>query len=327
MFTNQTTQKTFYLSAALIIISIFFSLISCTKEPDKKYLIGTINPNTKLAPVLDNFKKGMIEHGYIEGENTTYIDSAGGKDIDSALRDFQQRKVDLVLAIATPPIKKALEALRKSGIPVVGSSFDPVRGGVVKSLIYKKENITGIKIGGSVQKTLEWLLLIAPNIKQVFVPIKFDTSAAELSLSDLKEIAEKLEVELLVSEVETLQDLQKSLSSMPEDIDAVFIPHSIFVISNIDTVLETCAKRKLPSASGGGLYRHGVSISYGHNFSRAGGQLSLLAHKVLQGTPAFSLPFETANFQLGINLDTAKQIGLDIPYYYLSQADTIDIKK
>jgi len=326
MRNNKTTRPIFHLLSSLLITTIFLSLVSCTKAPEKHYLIGTINPNTKLIPALDNFKKEMIKHRYIEGKNVTYIDSAGGKDTSSALRDFQEKKVDLVLTMTTPPMKMALETLIESGIPIVGSSFDPVRGGVVKNLVYKKENITGIKTGGSVQKALEWLLLIVPDIKQVFVPIKFDTPAAMLSLSDLKEAALKLDVELLVSEVETLEDLQKSLSSIPEEIDAVFVLHSIFLVSNLDTVLATCTKRKLPSVAAGGLYRQGITISYGHNFSDTGIRLSRLAHKVLQGTPAFSLPFGTADFSLGINLQTAKSIDLDIPFYYLSQADTIDIK-
>ena len=319
---NITDKSCFLLSVSLL-ICIFLSIISCAKEPEKKYLIGTINPNPKLAATLAKFKKAMTEHGYIEGENVTYIDSAGGKGIDSALKDFQEKKVDLVLTITTPAMKKSVEALRESGIPVVGLSYDPVSGGVVKSLIYKKENVTGIKVGGSVPKALEWLLLIVPDIRHIFVPVKLDTPAADLSLNDLKGVALKLDVELQISEIETTEDLKISLSSMPEDIDAVFVPHSILVVSNLDTIIKTCIKRRIPSVSGSGLYQQGIAISYGENYNRTGKELSKIVHKVLQGTPAFSQPFETAEFHLGINLHTLKSIGLDIPYY-VKQAYTID---
>ncbi len=314
--------KSFFLLISFL--SLF--LLSCTASPpeEKKYVVGIINPNLKVESIVDGFKEGMTGYGYVEGENTTYIKVSSFKEIDSALNDFKEKKVDLVFTITTPATKKAKKAMEGTNIPVVfGTAFDPVKGGIVKSLKHEGENITGIKVRGMMQKSLEWLLAGAPDIKRIFVPVKIDTKAAPLSLADLKEAAVKLNVELLIRKVETLEDLERELSSMPQDVDAVYIIHSIFVISNLDTILDTAMKRKLPMGAGAGQYKNGVTISYGPEFKRSGEKSSRLAHRILQGTPASSLPIETADYFLGINLKTAKDIGLEIPYEIADQADFI----
>jgi len=318
------TGKFHHVSAALLLIVISLSILSCTRQPDeKKYLIGVINLNPQLSSVVEGFKEGMAEHGYIEGKNVTYVHLKDPGDIDLVLRDLKAKKADLILTITTPALEKAQNAFRGTGIPIIGISYDPVRGGVVDSLVNKKENTTGIKLGQSVPKALEWLLLIAPDTKRVFVPVKFDTRAAQLSLADLKDTAAKLHVDLLVSNVEGPDDLHAALSSIPEDIDAVFILHSLLIVSNLDTVIETAVKRRLPTASGSGLYKYGVTVSYGEDHMHTGKQAAELAHKVLQGHSAAGLPFKTADFFLGINLDNAKKIGLDIPEHILKQAEFI----
>jgi putative ABC transport system substrate-binding protein len=321
---HNITGKLCHLSAALLLIFISLSILSCTRKPDqKKYIIGVINFNPKLSSIVEGFKEGMAENGYIEGKNVTYMHLKDPEDIDPVLRDLKAGKADLILAVSTPAIKKAQNAVRGTGIPIVGISYDPVRGGIVDSLVYKKENITGIKVGENVQKALEWLLLIAPETKHVFVPVKFDTEAAQLSLADLKDVAAKLNVDLLVSSVEGPDDLQAALSSIPEDVDAIFVLHSLLIVSNLDTVLKTALKRRLPTASGSGLYKYGVTVSYGEDHRHTGKQAGELARKVLQGYPAAGLPFKSADFILGINLDNAKKIGLKIPEHILNQADII----
>jgi putative ABC transport system substrate-binding protein len=306
------------------LIFISLSILSCTNTPkENKYVIGIINPNPKLIAVTNGFKSEMTGHGYIEGENITYVNVDNSGEIDSALLDFKEQTVDLVLTFTTPATKKAKNALKGTGIPVVFTSFDPVRGGIVKSLSNQEENITGIKVGGNTQKALEWLLAISPETRRILVPVKFDTKAASLSLAALKEGAAKLKVDLIVSNVETIEDLQATLSSMPEDVGAIFILNSIFIVTNLDLIVETAIKHKIPTGGGSGQYKNGLTITYGRSHKRSGENAGRLAHKILHGTPASSLPIETEDFFLGINLRTARASGLKIPYFVLDQADFI----
>ncbi|HSB30327.1 MAG TPA: ABC transporter substrate binding protein, partial [Candidatus Sulfobium mesophilum] len=230
-------------SFALLLIFISLSILSCRRQPvEKEYVIGVINLNPTMSSMVEGFKEGLAGKGYVEGKNVTYMQLKDPEDLDRVLGDLKVRRADLILAVTTPAMEKAQNAVRGTGIPIVGISFDPVRGGIVDSMVYKKENTTGIRVGGVVKKALEWLLLIVPHTKRVFVPVKFDTSAAESSLADLKDVATILNVDLLISNIEGRDDLRTALSSIPKDIDAVFIPHSLLIVSNLDTILETAVK-------------------------------------------------------------------------------------
>ena len=320
-------HKTFTsLLSLLMLLSLLFSIsfISCTSpEKEKRYIMGILNPNPALETLIAGFKGEMARYGYVEGKNITYIEENNANDFDSALQNFKEKNVDMIFTATTPASRKAQAAVRGTDIPVVATAYDPVGGGIVENMIQKKDNITGIKLGGSVPKALEWLLAVSPDIKRIFVPVKFDTKAAQLSLSELKNTAGKFNIDLLVSTVETPKDLQEALASMPEDIDAVFILHSIFIVSNINIIMETAVKHKLPSGASAGQYTFGTIVSYGMNPGHSGEQAARLAHKILQGAPASSLPFETADFFLGINLKTAAAIGLDIPFEIQDQADYV----
>ncbi|MBI5409633.1 MAG: hypothetical protein HZA14_09740 [Nitrospirae bacterium] len=108
-----------------------------------------------------------------------------------------------------------------------------------------------------------------------------------------------------------------------EDADAIFILNSPFIISNIDLILKSAIKHGLPTASGAGQYKNGVLITYGQDHFNSGKMASRLAHAVLQGASPGDMPVETTEFFLGINLQTAGAIGLEIPDNVLQQADFI----
>jgi putative ABC transport system substrate-binding protein len=310
----------------MILLSVFISLsvISCVRKPEKKYVIAVINPNPELSDVVRGFKNKMSEYGYVEGENTTYITINKLRDIDPADPEFRQKKVNLIFTLTTPATLKSKKVMEWTGVPVVfGTSYDPVKGGIVKRLVYQAEDITGIKVGGSTQKALEWLLKIAPKVKRIFVPVKMDTEAAPLSLAELEEAAAKFKIDLVISHVGTPEELRAALADIPKDVDAIFFVNSIFIVSNVKTIVETSVKRKLPTAGGVGLYDRGVIICYSQDGERSGKQAARLAHEILKGIPASSLPIEQAYFYLGINLKTAEAIGLRIPDDVLGEADFI----
>jgi ABC-type uncharacterized transport system substrate-binding protein len=71
------------------------------------------------------------------------------------------------------------------------------------------------------------------------------------------------------------------------------------------------------------LHDRGVIICYSQEGERSGMQAARLAHEILKGIPASSLPIEQANFYLGINLKAAEAIGLNIPGDVLAGADFI----
>ncbi len=311
------------LSALLITILVAVT-ISCSVTEDKTYTIGIVNPNTGLQSVTKGFIEGMMEFGYVEGKNVTYIKKNSKKDMAFDINSMVNKKVDMIFTVTTPATKAATKATKGSNIPVIfGVTFAPEKSGLIKSIKRPGGNVTGIQVSGSTPKALEWLMVIAPNIKNIFVPATYDTKAALLSLADLKKGAKKLGIRLTIAETKTKAALEETLSSIPDDADAIFIINSILIVSNIDKVVETAIKHKLPMGSGTGQYKNGVTISYGQNHYISGKKASRLADQVLNGVSPAELPVEMTEYFLGINLKTTHAMGLSISEEVLQQADFV----
>jgi len=307
---------------AVSLVLLIFSY-SCQRK-EKIYRIGYISTNSEEEEIAQGFLSNMPRFGFIEGKNLKCIKCGNEKNIEAALREMVAKNVNLILTITTPDTKMARKITEGTDIPVVFAVYDPVESGLVNSLTKPGGNLTGVQLRGSVPKTLEWLLKVKPDAKHIFVPVKFDTGAARMSMEDLKKSVVKAGLKMTVSEVATVKDLRASLSSMPKDIDAIFIVHSIFIGSNMETIINAAIKRKIPVVSSGHEhYKQGAVISYSDAADHTGWQIAHLAGSILRGSSPAELPVEIANFSLGVNLKTARSIGLEISEDVLQQAENI----
>jgi len=308
-----------------ILAFILFSIPSCRQVPQQqqKYLIGIINPNQGTQDINRGFMKGLAESGYIEGENTTFIISTSSFELDTAIQDMIARNVDLVFTVTTPAAKIAKELTQGENIPIVYAMQDPVASGLTKSLSKPDGNLSGVQIRGSVPKAVEWMLSISPEIKHLFVPIKYDTKAAQQSLEDLEKAVSSLGVKLILAEVNDQSELDAVLADIPKDADGIFVLHSIFIHSNTDKLVRTAIEKKLLIGSAAAQSDVGVTVSYGMIAEKTGRQASRLASLILSGRSPTDIPSEIADFYLGINLNTAEASGIEIPATILQQADII----
>jgi putative ABC transport system substrate-binding protein len=318
---NKKIHSSLILIGIAIVSTVLLVNFACKGK--ETYVIGFVNPNPEEKEGAQGFLANMPKHGYVEGKNVTYIkcETQDKKIIDAAIKDMVEKKVDLIFAMTTPAAQMAKKHTEGTNIPVVFVLYDAVSSDVAKSLIEPGGNLTGVQLRGSTEKSLEWLLAIVPRAKHIFVPVTFDTEGAKQSLEALKQAAAKLNLKLTISEIATVEELQASLSSMPKDTDVIFMLHTWLVGSNLDAVIDEAIKRKIPVISAGHVsYDDGVVISYGPIDDLSGAQAARLADKILRGTSTRDLPVETADFHLGINLKTAKAIGLEIPNDVLEQA-------
>ena len=312
----------------LVFLLILFFPVACDKaQISKTYTVGVVNLNPDLDKVFLGFKEKLAGLGYREGRNISYIYNGFHSrmpDLEGDLHTFVDRKVDLILSITTPATKKAKMITAGTGVPVVFAPvFDPVKSGIVQSLLKPGGNLTGIKVGGNSGKALEWLLKIAPGIKNVSVPFNRNNTATIQSLKDLQEAADKVGLILDVHEVSNKKELVLFLENIPDKTDALWMLNSHFLIKFTDLFVATAIKYKLPLGSSTSQVDGGVMITYGQNAFRTGQLAAVLAHKILQGNSPASLPVEITDFFLGINLKTADMIGIDISDDILHVADTI----
>jgi putative ABC transport system substrate-binding protein len=175
-----------------------------------------------------------------------------------------------------------------------------------------------------VPKGLEWLLTIAPGTKRVFVPHNPDDKSSVIGLNALQKATAAYRVELIVSEIYTLEEVAAIGEYIPKGVDAVFLLPDNLVIARITDFVRIAEERTLPLASV--IYPHakaGALMGYGFDSASIGQQAARIANQVLNGVRPADLPVETPEFYLSINLKTAQAIGLDIPDDVLRQADQI----
>lgn len=315
----------------LIASAVFIALrgnLSFESSQSKRFTVGIVNLTKGLDPVLSGFKNGMEALGYVEEEDIIYLYDGATSDIrllEPAVKKLIQTDVDMILAISTPATMVAKKNTAGNGVPVVFAPVnDPVASGIVESLNKPGGNITGIKVGGFVSQELKWLTKVCPKIETVFVPHNPNDKSSRLGLNEALETAEKLGIDMMVTQFSSQEELDKIIDTIPQDVDAIFLLPDNLVIHRINDLVKVSMERNLPMASVGvSQAKAGALLTYGVDFNRIGEQAARLADQILKGVKPVDLPVETAEFFLTLNLKTAKAIGIDIPDQFLRQATRI----
>lgn len=321
-------KTTFYLLLiCLLSASVLLISYSC-KRKEKIYTVGIVNPSAGLKDVATGFKEGMEELGYHEGRNITYVYDGplgGIEKVDEKINGMITRNVDLIYSLTTPASKKLKKALSGTDIPgVFGPVFDPVSAGVVESQTRPGGQLTGVKVRGSTAKALEWLLAIVPDVKRIFIPFHITDKAACYTVEDLQDTANKFDIELVTEDVTTAGELEKALTRIPDNVDAVWLTCSHLLFSNVDKIVRAASARNIPVASSThSRERSGILVTYGENDPRLGKQISRLADKLLKGASPATTPVENAEYILVVDLTAAQSLGLEVPEAVLKQADHI----
>ena len=322
LFTNR------WMLFTMVIISILMLSGCGDTGQHETYTIGVVNLAAAFDPILEGFKTGMEEAGYKEGENVTYLyegPAANPDALDEVLENLKSQDVDLVLTFGTTATLKAKQLLEGTDIPVIfGPVTDPVSAGIVTDLINPGGNITGIRTGNPTPKRLEWLMAIAPDIKRIYVFNNPNDKSSAAAIEALAETASLYGVELVVRDAGNPEEIDAGLSSIPEDVDAIFIPASAFYEAQISKFIDAANQRKLPlAAPATANVWTGALTSFGHDNIPLGKQASRMAVQILSGVKPSDLPIENADLFLAINLLAANTIGLNIPDEILRQADII----
>lgn len=313
----------------LVLAGLLAVFPGCSPEqsPPKHHVVGILSIAPKHNEIIAGFKKGMAAYGYLEGKNVSYVFQGPLKSkekLDDALAYLLSQNIDLLFSLSTPATKKAKKALLGSGIPIV---FTPVlfpqKSGIVDSLARPGGNITGVRVGGSAAKGLGWLQAIAPAVKDLFVPtLKGDITGNQV-FADLRRAAPELGIKVHGVILSSPDELAGVMAALPANIDAIWMVNSSLFSPYLEQFVQAAIRHKLPLVAATSLQRVGVLLTYGKDTFRVGEQASRLAHKILQGVDPAELPVEIAQFFLGIDLQAAQAIGLEIPEDILNQADFI----
>jgi putative ABC transport system substrate-binding protein len=303
-------------------------LMAHAQDPGRVYRVGIINGAPRASPHIVAFFNELKALGFVEGHNLTIV--AGGFD----LREDQFAKVAATMASQTPDAvfcvsdvaTRAVQAAAHTA-PIVALSTDLVGAGLAHSLAHPGGNVTGVSILSPELngKRQEILMEAVPGARRM-AALADATAAPEAQLQTLLNDARARGVELMVVTAsapdEIAPAIDKAKTSGAAALNVLAAPLFSF---NRRIVMERAAAQRLPAiyewpeiAEEGGL------IGYGPHLTLIYRQVARLLAKVPRGAKPQDLPAEQpTNFDLVINLTTAKALGITLPETLLVRADKV----
>jgi putative ABC transport system substrate-binding protein len=303
-------------------------LAACGRaEVPKTHTIGVVNYDAILEPVLDGFKTKMTALGYAEGHNVTYIYKGVVQGdpqlVEREMERVKQQRIDLLLTLGTQPTVAAKKATAGTTLPVVFAPvLDPIAIGAVESLTRPGGNLTGVRNGGTISKSLEWLRRVAPRAGTIYTIYHPRDMVAQQATKSLSSLAPSIGVNLVLIEVHSAQEAIAAIEKLPKGGAIFFVPTPS--LEPLAPLVHAASRRGIPT--GANLHRAreaGVLVTYSADWFSMGEQAARLADQIFKGAKPAELPVETGEHSLRIDLRTAAAIGLDISDEILRQADLV----
>jgi putative ABC transport system substrate-binding protein len=322
-------SKNKILFVAVFALLLAMALSACGgSDDDKQVTIGIVNQVAPLEVIIDSFKAGMVEQGYVEGETITYIYHGPISDTEGLEAEVQaliDAEVDMILSVGTPATQAAHKVTAGTSMPVVFVPVtDPIESGIVENLSTPGGNLTGIMTGQSGAKELEWLKTVVPEIEQVFLPYNPNDPGPSATVGQIREIAPALDVEVVIVETPDRETMLAALETIPEDIDAILVVPDGVVSDFFDNIITVSLDRNIPvAATNVEQLEAGALVTLGGDLADIGKQAARLSKQVLDGIPAGELPIEAADYKRVINLPVAETLGITISDHNLQLADEV----
>jgi putative ABC transport system substrate-binding protein len=288
-----------------------------------------LSPDTN-ADHLRAFRQGLKDTGYVEGENMAieYRSAESHNDQLPALAlELARRQVAVIASPVGTPSALAAKAAT-STIPIVfGVNEDPVKLGLVATLAQPGGNATGINIlsGELVAKRLELLRELVPSAARVAVLVNpTNVTNTETTLRDVEGAARAIGLQIQVLNAGSSGEINAAFKTIArERPDALFVGADPFFTGRRVQLANLASHHSIPatysareSAEAGGL------MSYGANVADAWRQVGTYTGRILKGAKPADLPVvQVTKFELVINAQTARMLGLTVPQTLLVAAD------
>jgi putative ABC transport system substrate-binding protein len=314
--------------------AVTWPLVARAQQADRMRRIGVL---TNLA---ENDPEGKVRHaaflqalqelGWLEGRNLrvdyrwTAGDAGSGQKYAAELVGLAP---DVILATGSAELAPLLQVTRT--IPIVFTIVpDPVGAGFVDSLSRPGGNATGFSQFeyGLSGKWLELLKELAPGVTRAAVLREPGLTAAIAQFAALQAVAPSLRVELVPLNLRDAGNIERSVAEFTRSsADGLIVTSGPLAAVHRDLIIAAAARHKLPAVYSSRFWAaNGGLISYGPDFVDQYRLAARYVDRILRGEKPADLPVQVpTQYELVINLKTAKALGLDVPPTLLARADEV----
>jgi putative ABC transport system substrate-binding protein len=298
------------------------------QQPGRTYRIGGLYNNPRQAPSVALFEE-LRRQGFVEGQNLT-VDPRGyglrTNQFSEVAGELVDARVDVILAGGNPAIRAAQQAT--ATIPILGVTDDMVGSGLVGSMAHPGGNTTGISILATELdgKRQELLIELIHGARHIAALADSNTTASR-QLQALEDTARAHGVELSIHQIAKREEISGAIdAAKAAGAVGLNVLASPLLFAQRQLIIERTTALRLPAmyqwpetAEEGGLVGYGPRI-----VQLFRDVLSRQLIKLLQGAKPADIPVEQpTKFELVINLNTAKALGLKIPEAMLDRADKV----
>jgi putative tryptophan/tyrosine transport system substrate-binding protein len=281
------------------------------------------------GPLVTTFRQGLKEAGYVEGQNVVveFRSAEGHNDeLPKLVAELLHLRVAvLVCNVTAASAAKAITSI----VPIVfARSDDPVAEGLVTSLNRPGGNVTGVSFLGNAlgAKQAELLRQLVPKATTIAVLVDTNYQGSATDLKEVRTAAHSLGQNLIILAASSERDLETASTTLAQQhADALIVLGAAFFLSQRDQIIALAARHKLPAiyqvpdfVVAGGLMSYGASIRDAYRL------VGIYTGKILGGAKPADLPVQqSTKVELGINLKTAKALGITVPQSMLVAADQV----
>ncbi len=309
-----------------------FAARAQTKRSARIGWIGAWYSPKAGAVLLDSFRRGMRQHGYVEGQNLTidnrWLESGEGLSDEAAhaAAELIQSKVD-VLVVQGPAMAGVITETRSFPIVTVYSG-DPVEAKLVESFARPGGNVTGMSLLAVdlAGKQLDLLKEAVPNLSRVAILVNPLHPGDDMEFRRSQDMAQRLGLTLQYAPVRTVMEVNAALDAMSRDrVDALLAFSSALIYLQRKEIAEFAVNKLIPTMSGWKDFAiDGNLMTYGPDVPDAWRNAATYVDEILKGSKPADLPVQLpTKYELVINLKTAKALGLTVPPGLLNAADEV----
>ena len=277
-------------------------------------------------------RAGLGETGYTEGRNLTIIARSAEGHFDrlpALAADLVNRNVAVILATSSPVPARAAKAAT-STIPIVFAyGGDPVADGLVDGFNRPGGNVTGATFIGValIAKRMEILHQLVPEVRNVALLVNPQGTLADRQIEEARMAARILGQDLHVITTISEAELDNAFVSMSHSNLGAFVVSTdpFFGFFARDRLAALSRRYRIPGVyNGRDEVVAGGLVSYGPTKADTWRQAAVYVGRILNGEKPSDLPvMQPAQFEMVINLKTAKELGLTIPPTLLGLADEV----
>jgi ABC-type uncharacterized transport system substrate-binding protein len=286
-----------------------------------------------LSPDSDEarqFRLGLRDAGYSEGRDVLIEWRSARGDYDrlpALITDLLQKNVEVIVQDSTVGTEVTKRATSK--IPIVMALvLDPVGSGIVKSLSHPGENVTGLSMMATelYPKRLQLLKDVNPRLVRTAVLWNPDHPFHATAAEELRRIAPSLAMELTFVGMRTPDQFDAAFSQITQaNAQALYVVEDPTFFAHRLPLLKLASAAKIPTVHELARWPQANALmSYGPDLNDLFRRAAIYVGRILKGAKPADLPVEQpTKFELVINLNTAKQLGLEVPPTLLALTDKV----